>query len=102
MRPPVTAAPCCLQLLAALRDPRRDVALQAFELVQTLIEQHPAAREALLAAGAVKVHQRPTAGVPAGLCGAGHICCLCQGFSAASEHVNSPCCKVITQAPWCS
>ena len=45
----------CSQVLAALRDPHRDVALQAFELVQTLIEQHPAARGALLAAGAVKV-----------------------------------------------
>ena len=42
-------------MLAALRESHRGVALQAFELVQTLIEQHPAARGTLLEAGAVKV-----------------------------------------------
>ncbi len=43
------------QLLAVLRDGHRDVALQAFELTQALIEQHPAARSALLQADVVKV-----------------------------------------------
>ena len=43
------------QLLAVLRDGHRDVALQAFELTQALIEQHPAARGALLQADVVKV-----------------------------------------------
>ena len=49
---PQPAAP---QLLAVLRDGHRDVALQAFELTQALVEQHPAARGALLQAGVVKV-----------------------------------------------